>query len=313
MWKYVVKRLIYIIPILLAVALIIFLLVRMVPGDPARVMLGGGHLDYITDEDIAEVHAYMGLDKPLLDQYILFMGNLLQGNLGKSYFLDRDVTELILERFPATLILAVMGMVIAIGLSLPIGVIAATRQFTKWNYMSMFGALLGVSIPPFVLAIFFVVIFSLGLGWFPVAGMGDPPDLNHLVLPAFTMGLMLTASNSRLTRSSMLEVLREDYVRTAMAKGCSRRKVIWWHALRNALLPVVTNYGLEIGRLMVGALFVEIVFAWPGLGRLTYDALRIYDYPIIQGCVLFIAVVAVFANLIVDLMYTIIDPRIKYA
>jgi len=313
MWKYVVKRILYVVPILLIVALIIFLLVRMVPGDPARVMLGGGHLDYITDEDIAEVQAYMGLDKPILDQYILFMGNLLQGNLGKSYFLDRDVTELILERFPATLILAVMGMVIAIGLSLPIGVIAATRQFTKWDYMSMFGALLGVSIPPFVLAIFFVVIFSLGLGWFPVAGMGDPPDLNHLVLPAFTMGLMLTASNSRLTRSSMLEVLREDYVRTAMAKGCSRRKVIWWHALRNALLPVVTNYGLEIGRLMVGALFVEIVFAWPGLGRLTYDALRIYDYPIIQGCVLFIAVVAVFANLIVDLMYTIIDPRIKYA
>jgi len=313
MWKYVVKRLLYVIPIVLGVTFLVFIITRAIPGDPAILLLGGEWGSYTPDEYDA-VRVYLGLDRPIWDQYLLFLNNLLHGDLGYSYYLNRDVTGLILERFPATLELALIAILMAIGFSLPIGVVAATRQYTRVDYLSMFGALFGVSIPPFVLGILLMYVFAviplqLGVPLLPISGRGD---ISNLILPGLTLGLIMTAGSSRLARSSMLDVLREDYVRTARAKGCSKRSVIWKHALRNALLPVVTNYGLEFGRLMVGALLVEIVFSWPGIGRLTYNSILTRDYPVVQGCVLFMALIFVFMNLAVDLLYAYIDPRIKY-
>jgi len=313
MWQYVVKRLLYIIPIVLGVTLLVFIITRAIPGDPALLLLGS-EFGSFTAEEYQEVLAYLGLDKPIWEQYLNFVSNMIQGDLGYSYYANRDVMGLILERLPATIELALVAMVMAVAISLPIGVIAASRQYSRVDYMSMFGALLGVSIPPFVLAIVFMYVFAVfplqnGIELFPISGRGD---LSNLVLPALTLGLILTASSSRLTRSSMLDVLRDDYVRTARAKGCTERKVIWWHTLRNALLPVVTNYGFEFSRLMVGALLIEIVFSWPGIGRLTYNSILTRDFPVVQGCVLFMALIFIFMNLIVDMMYAYIDPRIKY-
>jgi len=313
MWVYVLKRLLYVIPIVLGVTLLVFVITRAIPGDPAILVLGGEFGAY-TLEDYEAVQAYLGLDKPVWEQYLNFLGKMVQGDLGYSYYLHRDVLGLILERLPATIELALLAMLMGICLSIPIGVIAAKNQFSRIDYLSMFGALLGVSIPPFVLAIALMYAFAViplqhGVQILPISGRGD---LSYLVLPALTLGLHMTASSSRLTRSSMLDVLREDYVRTAKAKGCTERKVIWWHALRNAMLPVVTNYGFEFGRLMVGALLVEIVFSWPGIGRLTYTSVLTRDFPVVQGCVLFMALIFVFMNLVVDLTYSYIDPRIKY-
>jgi peptide/nickel transport system permease protein len=310
--RYLAGRLLQLVPLLWAVITVVFVLVRMVPGDPSLIMLGVE----ATDEQRDAFRARLGLDQPLPVQYGLYLGRILQGDLGRSIFYRREVADLIADTIPATLELAFASLVLAVLVAIPLGTIAALYRGGALDWLSSMFAVGGAALPSFWLGLMMILLFAVWLGWLPPSGREGPPwtleGLRHLALPALTLALALMASTTRLTRAAMLEVLNDDYVRTARAKGLSDPVVVVRHALRNALIPIVTNIGLQVGGLLGGALLVETVFAWPGLGRLGVDALLRRDFPLIQGVV--VGTVAAFAlvNLVVDLLYAVLDPRVRY-
>ena len=305
MLRYTVRRLIQMLPILLGVSILIFLFVRMIPGDPARLMAG----PQATQQEIELVRQDLGLDRPPLEQYFDFMGKALRGDFGKSMRTRQPVTTEIGIRFMPTVNLALVSMGVAILIGLIAGVVAAIKRNTWLDYTSMFGALVGVSLPSFWLALMMMYLFAVKWQILPTFGYGT---WKHYVMPALTLGVGAAASIARFTRAAMLEVLSLDYIRTARAKGLPEFKVHWRHALKNALIPVVTVTGLQFGFLLGGTVVIESVFAWPGIGRLLVDAVDGRDYPVIQTLMLFFALQFVLINLVVDLMYAAIDPRISY-
>lgn len=306
MGRYVAHRLLLLLPVLLGVLTVVFVLMRVVPGDPARLIAG----PEATLTELNAVRREWGLDAPLPVQYLQYLGRVARGDLGESIRSRRPVTVELAARFPNTLMLALASLVIMTVLGVSAGILAATHQNTFLDYASMTVALVGISMPIFWLGLMLMLLFSLYLGWLPATGKGG---LAHLILPAITLGTAQTAVVARITRASMLEVLRQDYIRTARAKGLSERWVVWAHALRNALIPTVTVVGLNFGGLLSGAVLTETVFAWPGIGRLIVDAIEMRDYPVVQGGVLLVALTYSLVNLIVDLAYALIDPRIRYA
>jgi len=313
MARYLASRLAGMVVVMLLVAVLVFVITRLAPGDPAAVMLG----EQATAADIAQLRASYGLDKPLPAQFAYWLGELARGNLGQSIFLQRPVTQALAERAEPTFFLTIFAMAIAMLIGVPCGIAAAVWR-NRWvdQAFSAF-AMLGASIPSFWLGLILMQVFAVGLGWFPVAGYGDPgvplsDRLRHLVLPAIVLGVVNSALILRFCRASMLDVLGEDHIRTARAKGVSEARVVLHHALRNALIPVVTVLGLTFALLIGGAIVTETVFGLPGIGNLVVSAVLRRDYPVIQGALLVIAAMYVLINLLIDLLYLAIDPRVKY-
>lgn len=305
MYGYVIRRLLLAIPVLIGVSILVFAIIRFIPGDPARAIAGV----HASPEYIEQVRRELLLDEGLHVQYYVYITNLLQGDLGRSTFTRRPVTVELRERFPNTLILAATAMVIATIIGMSAGIISATRRYSLFDNFSMLAALVGVAAPVFWLGVMFQLLFSVHLGWLPSGGIGT---WKHLVLPSLTLGLATAALLARITRSSMLEVLRQDYITTARSKGLVERVVTYKHALKNAMIPVVTVMGLQFGTLLGGAVLTETVFSWPGIGRLMVDSILARDYPVVQGAVLLLAVFFVMINLVVDVIYAFLDPRISY-
>ena len=313
MLGYVGRRILMTLPVLAVVMVIVFLLAHLGPGDPAVIIAG----DLATTAQIESIRSQLGLDQPLLTQFTTWLARVLQGDLGTSIFSHRPVTELILQRVEPTLALAGLTMLFSVLLAVPIGVLAAWRVGRWPDRVLMATAVLGFSMPVFVLGYVMVYVFSARLGWFPVQGYsplekGFLPFLRHLTLPAIAIGSTFLALISRVTRAAMLEVLNEDYVRTAYAKGLATRTVLLLHALKNAAVPIITVIGVGFGVLISGVVVTESVFAIPGIGRLTVDAIMRRDFPVIQGVVLVMSVMYVLVNLLVDIAYTLVDPRIRY-
>jgi len=302
--RYFLHRVLLAVPVLLGVATLVFSLIHLVPGDPAQAMLGDG----AAPKDIAELRTSLGLDQPLLSQYVTFLRHAITGDLGKSFRTGQPVTTMIIERIPATAELAMAAMLVAIVIAIPLGVVAAVWRGTAIDYSAMTFALAGVSIPNFWLGPLLAIVFSVELGWLPVSGRGT---LAHLVLPAISLGLALAAILARMTRASLLEELGELYVRAARARGVSSASAITAHALRNSMVPLLTIIALQFGAVLTGAVITETIFAWPGIGRLLIQSIGFRDYPMVQGCILLIAVTYVTVNLITDLMYGVLDPRIR--
>ncbi len=265
-----------------------------------------------TEAEYKEMKAYLGLDKPLHVQFLSHLQGVVTGDLGQSIHSGEPVTTMIFRRFPATFSLALSAMFIAAAVSIPAGIISALKQNSKIDYASMVGAQLGVSMPIFWWGMMLILLVSLYLDLLPAGGRGDPPDLVHLILPAFCLSTPFMAMTARLTRSCMLEVLRENYIVAARSRGFPEARIILKHALRNAMVPVVTNLGLQLSRVLGGTLVTEVVFRWPGMGGLAYDAIMERDYPVVMGVVLLVAVIFIVINLLVDLSYTFFDPRIRY-
>ena len=305
MARYLLKRVLLALPVLLGVSIVVFTMIRLIPGDPAQLMAGQA----ATQEIITEIRRDLGLDRPIVVQYAYFLRNAIRGDLGHSLFNRAPVTEELALRFPRTLRLGLASMLVAAAIGVPAGIISATRHLSWVDSLVMVVALAGVSMPVFWLGLNLILIFAVRLQWLPAIGH---ESWAHLILPAVTLGAASAAIIARMTRSAMLEVLRQDYVRTARAKGVAEPTVIGRHALRNALIPVVTVAGLQLGTLLGGAVLTESVFAWPGVGRLLVDAVLARDYPIIQGTVLLIATTFVLLNVLVDLLYAVLDPRIRY-
>jgi peptide/nickel transport system permease protein/oligopeptide transport system permease protein len=305
MTAYLLRRILIALPTLLGVVVLVFLMVRLAPGDPAVLLAG----EFATPETLEAIRARYGLDRSLPEQFLIYMEALLRGDLGESARSRRPVLEELKTYFPNTLELASAAILVAVLTGIPLGVLAALRPGSGLDLSVMVLALLGVSMPVFWFGLLAILIFSVGLGWFPVAGKGT---LAHLVLPAITLGINATALLARMTRGTLLEVLSQDYIRTARAKGLAERVVIFKHALRNALIPVVTVVGLEFGTLLSGAVITETIFAWPGLGQLLVGSILARDYPVVQGAVLLVAISFVLINLLVDLLYAAIDPRVRY-
>jgi peptide/nickel transport system permease protein len=333
MLTYVIKRILGVIPVLLCVSMLVFGFLRLIPGDPALVMLG----ERATPANIARVREQLGLNKPLYEQYLTFLGNALRGDLGRSVLRQEPVTQEILRRFPATIELALAALLFAIAVGIPAGVISAVRRGSWFDSSSMLVALTGVSMPIFWLGLMLIYLFAVVLHLLPTGGRLDAgtqlaPITNlvlvdsllrgnipvfiqgfrHLLLPALALGTIPMAIIARMTRSSMLEVLGQDYIRTAHAKGLMARTVVVRHALRNAWLPIITVVGLQVGLLLSGAILTETVFSWPGIGRWLVDAIYARDYPIVQGVTLVIALIFVVVNLSVDILYALVDPRIRF-
>jgi peptide/nickel transport system permease protein len=300
---YIVRRLAQTVLVLFGVSILSFGTLYLT-GDPTMLMAS----ESWNQQQIDTFRHQMGFDRPWIVQYADFLGKALHGDFGVSLRQQQPTLALIADRLPATLQLAASAMAIAILVGIPLGAAAAMRRGSVWDNLLMLGGLLGQSIPVFWLGLLMIMVFAVGLGWFPVAGTGGP---QYLVLPALTLGLFSTAYIARMTRSSMLEVLGRDYVRTAHSKGLAVRQVIVSHALRNALIPLVTIIGLQFGALLGGAVITETIFAWPGVGRLTIQAIQAKDLPLVQACVLFLALIFVLANLLVDLLYAYLDPRIR--
>jgi peptide/nickel transport system permease protein len=303
--RFLARRLALTVPVLLGVATLVFSLIHLIPGDPAQAMLG----EAATPQDVAELRRRLGLDRPLLEQYGAFLSGATRGDLGTSLRTGQPVAAQILERMPATAELAAAAMIVAILCSIPLGIAAAVGRGTSVDHGAMTLALAGVSIPNFWLGPLLAIIFSVELGWLPVSGRGT---LAHLVLPAFSLGAALAAILARMTRATLLEELREQYVVAARARGVSRTRAVMRHAFRNSLIPVVTLIGLQFGSVLTGAVITETIFAWPGIGRLLIQSIGFRDYPLVQGCILLIAVTYVGVNLLTDLVYGILDPRIRY-
>ena len=307
MTSYIIRRFFMVIPILIGAATIVFALMFIVPGDPARLLMGQ-HGD---EKTLASIRHELGLDRPIYVQYGKFIGRLARGNLGVSYRQRRPVAEIIRERFPATAKLAVASMVIAVIFGMAAGIIAAVNRNTVLDWLVMVFSLTGISMPVFWLGMMLILVFAAGLGWLPVGGYGRSGDLRHIILPALSLAAVSVGYIARMMRSSMLEVIGKDYIRTARAKGLTSHAVILRHALRNAFIPVITIIGINFASLLGGAVATETVFAWPGLGRATVDAIRVRDLPVVEGCVMFLAFLFVIANLLVDLSYAWLDPRIR--
>jgi len=301
---FILSRLLSALLVLLGVSCLVFLLIHLVPGDPVEVMLG----EAAQPADREALRHALGLDQPLLVQLLNYFHGLLHFDLGTSLQSQRPITELLAERIPPTAELAAAALGVALVIALPLGILAAVRKDSVWDYGAMSVSLLGISIPNFWLGPLLILVFSVSLGWLPVSGRDGP---GSLVLPALTLGTALAAILSRMVRSSLLEVMHEDYIRTARAKGLSERVVILRHALRNALLPVVTVLGLQLGVLLGGAVVTEMIFSWPGLGELTIESIQRRDYPVVQACVLVISAAYVIVNMLTDLVYGLLDPRVR--
>jgi peptide/nickel transport system permease protein len=333
MINYIIKRLLALIPILIGVAIIVFLIVHLIPGDPAQTMLG----ERATNEALQRLREQMGLNDPLPVQFWRYVKDLLRGDLGRSIMSNNPVSAELAHRFPATLELSFFAMMFAVLVGVPAGIFASINQNSWFDNLSMLIALIGVSMPIFWLGLMFIWLFAVELGWFPPSsrigvGLNFTPITNlyvidsilqlnfsalknilhHLALPAVALGTIPMAIIARMTRSSMLEVLKKDYIRTAYAKGLMKKIVIFKHALKNAMVPIITVVGLQFGVLLGGAVMTETIFSWPGLGKFLVDAIYARDFPIVQGGILFFAGVFVIVNLIVDLSYALVDPRIQY-
>ncbi|GII94021.1 nickel ABC transporter permease [Sinosporangium siamense] len=309
MLRIMLIRLVSVVPVLLGISIISFFVIRMIPGDVISSIMGEDFADPAVE---AEMRRYFGLDMPVHEQFLHWFGNLLQGDLGTSMRTGQPVLDEIMDRFPATLLLAVSALVVSVIISIPFGVISATRRNGVLDAASRLVSLIGLSVPNFWLGILLVYVFSVSLGWLPSQGSGESlADLQYLVLPAVTLGASLAAISMRMTRSSMLEVLNQDYVRTARAKGLAETVVVTRHALRNSLIPVVTVLGIQAGALLGGTVVVEQVFSWPGLGTMVIRGITQRDYPVVQGTLLFLALFYVVVNLVVDLVYVYLDPRLR--
>jgi len=302
------------IPVLFGVSILVFSVIHLAPGDPAVIMLG----PLATKESIEKLHQELGLDRPLVVQYLAWMSKVVRLDFGRSVVLGREVFPEIWLRFKATLILTLASLSLAVLIGVVAGITSAVRQYSIFDGLSMLTALAGVSMPVFFTGIVLIIIFSMQLNLFPTAGMyspagGDVLDLlHHLVLPAITLGTASAAVLARMTRSAMLETIRQDYIRTARAKGLAERAVIYIHALRNAAITIITVLGMQVGYQLGGAILTETVFSWPGIGMMMVRAIQVRDYPMVQGGVLFVAAVFVFVNIIVDIAYAFLDPRIRY-
>lgn len=310
MYKFVLKRLLQLIPVIIGVTFIVFFIMNLAPGDPAAIILG----DQATAEALAMKREELGLNDPLLIRYFNYMKNLLRGDMGTSYKNNIPVWNQVIDRLPNTAILAVAGIFIALLFGIPIGILSAKKQYSLLDNISMVAALIGVSMPNFWSGLLLVMLFSLTLGWLPSQGMGSGgviPVLRSIILPSLTLGINSMAMVARMTRSSMLEVIRQDYISTAQAKGLDDHVITTQHMLRNALIPIITAVGLQFGHLLGGAMLAETVFSWPGLGRLMVDSIKSRDIPMVLGCVVFMATMFSIVNLIVDIVYAFVDPRIK--
>lgn len=314
MAAYIAKRLLAAIPVLFGLSIIVFLIMAMIPGDPATAILGS----YATPENVARLNADLGLDKPLPQQYLIWLGNLLQGDFGRSYALDRPVLDEVLERFSATLILAGTALVLCSILGLMAGVVSAVRQYGLADKIITVAVLIGISTPSFWLGLLLILAFAVKIRLFPASGMyaiyggGDLPDLlHHLFLPALTLAVVATGVIARLTRTAMLEVLRQDYIRTARAKGLSERRVIYRHALKAALVSIIPVIGIQAGFVLGGAVYIETVFQWPGIGSMLVNAISTRDLLLVQGGVLVVAAAYVLFNLAADAAQTLLDPRLR--
>ncbi len=313
MGRYILFRAAASVPVLIGITIIVFVILSLIPGDPATAILGS----YATPENVARLNAQLGLDRPLVQRYFIWLGNLLQGDLGRSFSLNRPVIDEILERFNATLILSGLAFVMCSVLGFLAGVISATRQYGLADKLITFSVLVGISVPSFFLGMMMILYFAVNLRWVPASGMyalyggGDLPDLlHHLVMPATALAVVATGVVARMSRSAMLEVLRLDFIRTARAKGVRERRVITRHALRYAIVSILPVLGLQAGFVLSGAVYIEIVFQWPGIGRMLVDAILTRDIMLVQGGVLFVAACYVLFNIIVDLAQLWLDPRL---
>lgn len=334
MLKYIIKRLLYLVPVLFGISLFVFLVLHLFTADPAAMMLG----QHANKEQVEALREELGFNKPLYVQFGIFLSQIVQGDFGQSLMTRSSVTDELLSRFPATVELAFAAMLIATVVGVTVGVISAVKQYSIFDYLSMVGALLGVSMPIFWLGLMLIILFSVTLGWLPVSGriaVGMEPTtithfylidsiltgnweafksaVSHLILPAVALASYSMAIIARMTRSTMLEVVRQDYIRTARSKGLVERVVVFKHALRNALIPIITVIGLQMGSLLGGAVLTETVFSWPGIGSFIVNAILAGDFPVVQGGVIMVATVFVVVNLIVDVLYAYLDPRIKYS
>jgi len=305
MLQYVIKRLLSTIPVLLGISLLLFFMLRMLPGDPAQVLAG----QMASPEDIELIRHQLGLDRPIHVQYAFFLGRLARFDLGRSARTQNPVTEEIWARLPNTMLLAVVAITLACLFGIPAGIISAVRPYTWIDYVVTSTAIFGISMPVFWLGLMLVVVFSVILQWLPAGGTGT---WRHVILPSFTLAAFVVAFIARMTRSSMIEVLSQDYTTTARSKGLKEQVVIIKHALKNALIPIITVVGLQFGLLLGGAVLTETVFAWPGVGRLIVDSILARDYPVIQGAILVFGLLYILVNLVVDLLYAYVDPRIRY-
>lgn len=308
---YVLKKALYLAPVLLFISFLSFSLIYIAPGDPAEILLTSpnGAAD---EKAVAEFTEKMGLDQPLAVQYASWLGRVLHGDLGYSYMTERSVFDTIVRAFANTLKLSVLSMAVATAIAIPAGILAAVKHNTIIDDLSRFGALIGVAIPNFWQAYIFIFVFAVFLKWLPPTGFGDGGDLAHMILPALVLGTGSTAVMMRMTRSSMLEEIGKDYTRTARAKGLPERIVILRHVLKNALIPVVTVIGLSVGFMLNGSVVVESIFGWPGIGDLMVESIYSRDYPMIQGTILFVALIFVGVNFLVDIIYAWLNPRITY-
>jgi peptide/nickel transport system permease protein len=305
MKTYLFRRLLILLPVLLGVITLVFSLIHLIPGDPIVAMLG----EQASTADVQNLRQQLKLNEPLHIQYFLYIKGLTKGDLGISLITEEPVSHIILKHYPATIELALASILIALALSLPLGIISATHKNKPIDHVSRLLALLGLSMPNFWLGPMLIIIFSLKLNLFPVSGAGG---LNHLILPAITLGTAMAAFLTRMIRSSMLEELSKEYIRTARAKGLSKSRIIFKHALKNALIPVLTIIGLQFGVLLTGAIITETIFSWPGIGRMTIQAIQQRNYPLVQGAILFISVTYIFINTITDIAYAWLNPRIRF-
>ena len=314
MGGYILKRLLSAIPVLFGITVIVFLIMALIPGDPATAILGS----YATPENVERLNRHLGLDRPLWQQYFVWIGNLLQGDFGRSFALNRPVLDEILDRFGATLILAGTAFLLCALLGIVAGTVSAARQYGLADKAITAAVILGISVPSFFLGMMMILLFAVKLRWLPVSGMysmfggGDLPDLiRHLTMPAIALSIVATGVVARLSRAAMLEVLRQDFIRTARAKGVHERRVIWSHALRAAMVSILPVLGLQAGFVLSGAVYIEIVFQWPGIGRMLVDAILRRDILLVQGGVVFVAACYVGFNIVVDVLQAWLDPRIK--
>ena len=314
MGGYILKRLVSAVPVLLGITIIVFLIMSLIPGDPATAILGS----YATPENVEKLNRDLGLDKPMVQRYFIWLGNMLTGDFGRSFSLNRPVIDEVMERFNATLILAGTAFVLCSILGVLAGVVSAARQYGLADKAITFVVLIGISVPSFFLGMMMILLFAVNLRWLPVSGMyaiyggGDLPDLlKHLIMPALALAAVATGVIARLSRSAMLEVLRQDYIRTARAKGVPERRVIMGHALRAAMVSIIPVLGIQAGFVLSGAVYIEIVFQWPGVGRMLVDAILKRDLLLVQGGVVFVAACYVIFNIAVDVAQSLLDPRIK--
>ena len=304
MTRYVSLRILFALPALWLIVTMVFLLAHIVPGDPVQQMLGEG----ARAEDLIQLRHALGLDVPVSVQYVRYLKGIVHGNLGESFRFHEPVSKVVLEHYPATFELAIVALLVCAAIGIPAGLLAAERRATATDHAVGIFTLFGLSVPNFALGPVLILVFSVTLGWLPVSGRGGPA---HLVLPAITLGVSLAAILTRMVRTSVIEELSSDYVRTARAKGLSPVAVLFGHAFRNALIPTLTILGLQFGTLLAGTIVTETIFSWPGIGRLAVQAINARDYPLLQGCILLIAVSYVLVNLLTDFVYAFVDPRVR--